>query len=107
MSKKVWTIEDAESLFHKPLFELLFEAQKVHRENFDPTKIQVSRLLSIKTGKCSEDCKYCSQSVRYDTGLDAEKLMSNENVSARPTTCLISERFSYNSVDTGLSGFYG
>lgn len=80
MSKKVWTIEDAEGLFHKPLFELLFEAQKVHRENFDPTKIQVSRLLSIKTGKCSEDCKYCSQSVRYDTGLDAEKLMEVQKV---------------------------
>ncbi|MGL4673820.1 MAG: biotin synthase BioB [Wohlfahrtiimonas sp.] len=80
MSKKVWTIEDAESLFHKPLFELLFEAQKVHRENFDPTKIQVSRLLSIKTGKCSEDCKYCSQSVRYDTGLDVEKLMEVQKV---------------------------
>jgi len=80
MSKKVWTIEDAESLFHKPLFELLFEAQKVHRENFDPTKIQVSRLLSIKTGKCSEDCKYCSQSVRYDTGLDTEKLMEVQKV---------------------------
>ncbi len=80
MSKKVWTIEDAESLFHKPLFELLFEAQKIHRENFDPTKIQVSRLLSIKTGKCSEDCKYCSQSVRYDTGLDAEKLMEVQKV---------------------------
>lgn len=80
MSKKVWTIEGAESLFHKPLFELLFEAQKVHRENFDPTKIQVSRLLSIKTGKCSEDCKYCSQSVRYDTGLDAEKLMEVQKV---------------------------
>ena len=80
MSKKVWTIEDAESLFKKPLFELLFEAQKVHRENFDPTKIQVSRLLSIKTGKCSEDCKYCSQSVRYDTGLDTEKLMEVQKV---------------------------
>ncbi len=80
MSKKVWTIEDAESLFHKPLFELLFQAQQVHRENFDPTKIQVSRLLSIKTGKCSEDCKYCSQSVRYDTGLDAEKLMEVQKV---------------------------
>lgn len=80
MAKKVWTIEEAEALFQKPLFELLFEAQRVHRENFDPTKIQVSRLLSIKTGKCSEDCKYCSQSVRYDTGLDAEKLMEVQKV---------------------------
>ncbi len=80
MAKKVWTIQEAEALFQKPLFELLFEAQKVHRENFDPTKIQVSRLLSIKTGKCSEDCKYCSQSVRYDTGLDAEKLMEVQQV---------------------------
>ncbi|GAA5104268.1 biotin synthase BioB [Wohlfahrtiimonas larvae] len=80
MSKKVWTIEDAEALFEQPLFELLFEAQKVHREHFDPTKIQVSRLLSIKTGRCSEDCKYCSQSVRYDTGLDAEKLMEVQKV---------------------------
>lgn len=80
MTKKIWTIEEAEALFQKPLFELLFEAQRVHRENFDPTKIQVSRLLSIKTGKCSEDCKYCSQSVRYDTGLDAEKLMEVQKV---------------------------
>lgn len=80
MSKKVWTIDDAEALFQKPLFELLFEAQKVHREHFDPTKVQVSRLLSIKTGRCSEDCKYCSQSVRYDTGLDAEKLMEVQKV---------------------------
>lgn len=80
MKKKVWTIEDAEALFKKPLFELLFEAQSTHRENFDPTKIQVSRLLSIKTGRCSEDCKYCSQSIHHDTGLDAEKLLEVQKV---------------------------
>lgn len=80
MSKKVWTIEEAQMLFEKPLFELLFEAQQVHRQHFDPTKIQVSRLLSIKTGRCSEDCKYCSQSVHHDTGLEAEKLMEVQKV---------------------------
>ncbi|ELV07793.1 biotin synthase BioB [Wohlfahrtiimonas chitiniclastica] len=80
MSKKVWTIEEADALFKKPLFELLFEAQQVHRQHFDPTKIQVSRLLSIKTGRCSEDCKYCSQSVHHDTGLEAEKLMEVQKV---------------------------
>lgn len=81
MTKTIkWTVEQALALFKKPLFELLFEAQQVHREHFDPTKIQVSRLLSIKTGRCSEDCKYCSQSVRYDTDVEAEKLMEVEKV---------------------------
>ncbi|GGZ77258.1 biotin synthase [Ignatzschineria indica] len=75
-----WSIEKALALFEKPLFELLFEAQTVHRQNFDPTKVQVSTLLSIKTGNCSEDCKYCAQSVRYDTGLEPEKLLEVEKV---------------------------
>lgn len=75
-----WSIDKAVELFEKPLFELLFEAQTVHRQNFDPTKVQVSTLLSIKTGKCSEDCKYCAQSVRYDTGLEPEKLLEVEKV---------------------------
>ena len=75
-----WSIDKALALFEKPLFELLFEAQTVHRQNFDPTKVQVSTLLSIKTGKCSEDCKYCAQSVRYDTGLEPEKLLELEKV---------------------------
>ncbi len=75
-----WSIDDAVALFEKPLFELLYEAQTVHRQNFDPTKVQVSTLLSIKTGSCSEDCKYCAQSVRYDTGLEAEKLLEVQKV---------------------------
>src|SRR5699024_6086825 len=75
-----WSVDKALALFEKPLFELLYEAQTVHRQNFDPTKVQVSTLLSIKTGKCSEDCKYCAQSVRYDTGLEPEKLLEVEKV---------------------------
>ncbi len=75
-----WSIDDAVALFEKPLFELLYEAQTVHRQYFDPNKVQVSTLLSIKTGSCSEDCKYCAQSVRYDTGLEPEKLLEVQKV---------------------------
>lgn len=75
-----WSVDEAVALFEKPLFELLYEAQTVHRQYFDPNKVQVSTLLSIKTGSCSEDCKYCAQSVRYDTGLEPEKLLEVEKV---------------------------
>jgi biotin synthase len=67
-------------LFEKPFLELLFEAQQVHRQHFDPRQVQVSTLLSIKTGACPEDCKYCPQSARYKTGLEAERLMEVEQV---------------------------
>ncbi|MCX2959933.1 MAG: biotin synthase, partial [Serratia symbiotica] len=67
----------------KPLLELLFEAQTVHRQHFDQRQVQVSTLLSIKTGACPEDCKYCPQSSRYKTGLESERLMQVAQVLAR------------------------
>lgn len=73
-------IDDARSIYHLPFNDLLFHAQKIHRENFDPNAIQMSRLLSIKTGGCAEDCGYCSQSAHYPTGLKASKLMEVERV---------------------------
>ena len=62
-----WTLAQAQALFEYPLLELLFQAQQVHRQHFDPRQVQVSTLLSIKTGACPEDCKYCPQSARYKT----------------------------------------
>lgn len=70
-----WTRDEALALFALPFNELLFRAQTVHRQHFDPNTVQVSTLLSIKTGACPEDCKYCPQSARYDTGLEREKLL--------------------------------
>jgi biotin synthase len=67
--------DDALALYHKPFSDLLFEAQSVHRAHFDPNRVQFSRLLSIKTGGCPEDCGYCSQSAHHETGLKASKLM--------------------------------
>ena len=75
-----WSIEEVQGLFELPFNDLLFKAQSAHRENFDPNRVQVSTLLSIKTGACPEDCKYCPQSNRYDTGLEKEKLMEIEKV---------------------------
>ncbi|MBO6752732.1 MULTISPECIES: biotin synthase BioB [Spongiibacter] len=75
-----WTSEEVQALFEQPFNDLLFQAQSVHRANFDPNAVQVSTLLSIKTGACPEDCKYCPQSNRYDTGLEKEKLMEVEKV---------------------------
>jgi biotin synthase len=75
-----WTREQVEALFALPFNDLLFRAQTVHRQYFDPNQVQVSTLLSIKTGACPEDCAYCPQSTRYDTGLEAEKLMEVEKV---------------------------
>jgi biotin synthase len=71
-----WTREEVGALFALPFPELMFRAQAVHRRHFDPTEVQISTLLSIKTGGCPEDCAYCPQSVHYDTGVKAEKLMS-------------------------------
>ncbi|MDY0011700.1 MAG: biotin synthase BioB [Rhodocyclaceae bacterium] len=75
LAPRRWTVAEVEALFALPFFDLLYRAQQVHRENFDPNAIQRSTLLSIKTGGCSEDCGYCSQSARYDTGLERENLM--------------------------------
>jgi len=70
-----WTLAEARAVFSLPFNDLMFHAQRVHRSNFDPNKVQVSTLISIKTGACPEDCAYCPQSIRYDTGLEREELM--------------------------------
>ena len=70
-----WTLDEVRALFAQPFNDLLFQAQQVHRQHFDANRVQVSTLLSIKTGACPEDCKYCPQSGHYNTGLDKEKLM--------------------------------
>jgi biotin synthase len=75
-----WTREEVSALFALPFPELMFRAAAVHRTNFDPTEVQLSTLLSIKTGGCPEDCAYCPQSAKYDTGVKAEKLMSLDAV---------------------------
>ncbi len=75
-----WAVADIEALFNLPLTELIFRAQTVHREHFDPAEIELATLLSIKTGGCPEDCGYCPQSVHYDTGVDATKLMEVDAV---------------------------
>ena len=75
-----WVLEQVRSLFDLPFNDLLFKAQNIHRVWFNPNKVQMSTLLSIKTGGCPEDCGYCSQSVKFDTGLDASALMKVEEV---------------------------
>lgn len=80
------SLSDIENLFNLPFNDLIYRAQTVHRQHFDPNQVQVSTLLSIKTGGCSEDCKYCSQSARYDTGVEREQLMSLDDVLAAAQT---------------------
>jgi biotin synthase len=77
-----WTRAEISALFALPFPDLIFRAQSVHRMHFDPTEVQISTLLSIKTGGCPEDCAYCPQSARYDTGVAAEKLMALDAVLA-------------------------
>ncbi|HEY0334452.1 MAG TPA: biotin synthase BioB, partial [Stenotrophomonas sp.] len=78
-----WQAEELHTLFALPLPELLFRAASVHREHFDPAQVQVSTLLSVKTGGCPEDCAYCPQAQRYDTGVSAQKLMDTDAVVAK------------------------
>ena len=78
-----WTVTEVAALYERPLMDLVYAAQCVHRRNFDPNEVQVSTLLSIKTGGCPEDCAYCPQSIRYDTGVEREELMSVEDVVTR------------------------
>ena len=78
--RKRWSVAEVQALFELPFFDLVHRAQMVHRENFDPNAVQRSTLLSIKTGGCSEDCGYCSQSARYDTGLERERLLALDEV---------------------------
>ncbi|MDF3014736.1 MAG: biotin synthase BioB, partial [Cellvibrio sp.] len=75
-----WTRAEITALFALPFSDLMFQAQSVHRAHFNPNEVQVSTLCSIKTGACPEDCAYCPQSARYDTGLEREKLMAVEKV---------------------------
>lgn len=80
MIKKIWTLHEAETLFSLPFNELMYQAQTTHRQHFEPNTVQVSTLLSIKTGRCPEDCSYCPQSAHYKTGLQKEPLMELDNV---------------------------
>jgi biotin synthase len=75
-----WSRDQVRAIFELPFNELLFQAQTLHRQYFDPNAVQVSTLLSIKTGGCPEDCNYCPQSVHHDTGLESERLMDVEAV---------------------------
>ncbi len=75
-----WTVDEVKALFKKPFSDLIFEAQTIHREFFKPNQVQVSTLLSIKTGRCPEDCGYCPQSVRFDTEVETETLLPLDEV---------------------------
>jgi biotin synthase len=75
-----WQLDEVQALYALPFNDLIFKAQTVHRTHFDPNEVQISSLLSIKTGSCSEDCGYCPQSARYDSGLTPEALMPVEAV---------------------------
>jgi len=75
-----WTKQEISEVYHTPLLELVYRAATVHRENNEPSEVQVSTLLSIKTGGCSEDCSYCPQAARYNTDLEVQKLMDLEAV---------------------------
>jgi biotin synthase len=75
-----WTVSEAQAVYDAPFANLLFSAHSVHRRQFDPNAVQLSQLLSIKTGGCPENCGYCSQSARYDTGVVASKLMNVDEV---------------------------
>lgn len=77
-----WSVADVAELFELPFSDLIFRAQSTHRQHFDPNTVQISTLLSIKTGGCSEDCGYCPQSARYHTGVENEDLMALDDVVA-------------------------
>jgi biotin synthase len=82
VTRNDWSREEIRALFDLPFADLMFHAQRIHRENFDPREIQISTLLSIKTGGCPEDCAYCPQSAKFDAGVKAEKLMALDAVLA-------------------------
>lgn len=85
-SRNDWSREEVVSLLSQPFNDLLFTAQQVHRENFNPNVVQLSTLMNIKTGGCPEDCAYCPQSAHYDTGVEAEKLLDLNDVLAQAKT---------------------
>lgn len=80
IADQTWPVGDVLALFDLPFNELIFRAQQAHRAHFDPTEVELATLLSIKTGGCEEDCGYCPQAARYDTGVLAKKLLSTEEV---------------------------
>ena len=81
-TRKKWTVAEVEALYELPLMDLLYQAQQVHRQHFNANEIQRSTLLSVKTGGCSEDCGYCSQSARYNTETEREALLPLDEVIA-------------------------
>lgn len=83
MIRSDWTLDEIRALYDLPLIELVYRAQVVHRQYHDPLAVQKCTLLSIKTGGCSEDCAYCPQAARYNTGVKAEKLLDRETVMAQ------------------------
>jgi biotin synthase len=83
ITKHDWTKEEIIAIYNKPMMDLLFEAASIHREHHDPNVVQVSTLVSIKTGGCSEDCGYCPQAARYNTGVEGNDLMSVNQVKAQ------------------------
>lgn len=80
MIRNNWTIKEIEEIYNLPLMELVYKAASVHREYHDPQKVKVSTLISVKTGACAEDCSYCAQSARYNSGLESHPLMQLEEV---------------------------
>ena len=85
-----WTKEEIIAVYNKPMMDLLYEAASIHRMNHDPNVVQVSTLLSIKTGGCPEDCGYCPQAARYHTGVEGNDLMSVQQVKAQALrACLL------------------
>ena len=83
ITKHNWTKEEIIAIYNKPMMDLLYEAASIHREQHDPNVVQVSTLLSIKTGGCPEDCGYCPQAARYHTGVEGNDLMSVSQVKAQ------------------------
>ncbi len=81
-----WALAEVQALLDLPFADLMYHAQRVHRANFDPNEVQISQLLSIKTGACPEDCSYCSQSIRFETGLKSEPLMDMDAVLEKART---------------------
>jgi biotin synthase len=77
-----WPVDEVAALFELPLSDLLYRAQQIHRAHFDPTEVELATLLSIKTGGCPEDCGYCPQAARYDTGVTAQKILPLDTVMA-------------------------
>lgn len=77
-----WTKEEIEEIYHLPLMELIYKAATVHRKWHDPSEVQISTLLSIKTGGCPEDCSYCGQAARYHTNIKVQALLPTETVIA-------------------------